>query len=533
MFNNLIGKNKELGRFLFCERYTLPPVKNAMYIAEGQELKKGAVVDVNGYLIGTEGLQPYAVLEFDCDTRFGGKEASVFLMGEFNYDKLTFADGLSDDDMDNIVYNARKVGIVIKPYSFSLGFVPQAEDEPENFEKAKKYAKVGDAIYADSLGNVHVIEGKSVKSSTIPEGWEFTGVVALREGDKATILYKTENTSVRWASMWLFKVDGLKLDGTDTFVLQQGPASGNTPVEVGTFTATAAATDLDTLVSELDTWLRANPTADGALANYNWHAEKHEDANGVDACCIVVDNFVPQSRFSPIKSSASGASAQLYMLNFGKKNASEYFVRKDGVTSIYVLWSAEEFKLWGYSVGSTTDSLTNKGILSESAFNATMIIKRAYGTYQNYLDNMYIDTEANSGAYAVFKDTGKEVCENLSPVAFKNILGTDTNVFAAEKWASGLKAHSLASVDGLNEGDFFIPSVETAFEILSNMKHDGSDVVNTSLQKATGSHISTNEPRWLPCYYDSVNTWYFREYGMTNTGSTFSMKAISVAEIDL
>lgn len=137
MFNNLIGKNKELGRFLFCERYTLPPVKNAMYIAEGQELKKGAVVDVNGYLIGTAGLQPYAVLEFDCDTRDGGKEASVFLMGEFNYDKLSFADGLSKDDMDNIVYNARKVGIVIKPYSFSLGFVPQAEDEPENLRRPK------------------------------------------------------------------------------------------------------------------------------------------------------------------------------------------------------------------------------------------------------------------------------------------------------------------------------------------------------------------------------------------------------------
>ena len=403
----------------------------------------------------------------------------------------------------------------------------------DNFEVPKQLAIVGDEVYAASNGTVHYIRTSTLDTASIPEGWEYVGTVALRDREKLTIIYKTENTSVKWASMWLFKVNGLKLDGTDSFVLQQGPATGSTPVEVGTFTASAAATDLDTLVDELDDWLRENNTAEGALANYNWHAEKHEDANGVDACFIVVDNFAPQSRFSPIKSSASGASAQLYMRNFGKKNASEYFVRKDGVTSIYVLWSDEEFKLWGYSVGATTDSLTNKGILSESAFNATMIIKSAYGTYQNYLDNMYIDTEADSGAYAVFKDTGKEVCENLSPVAFKNISGTDTNVFTAEKWASGLKAHSLASVDGLNEGDFFIPSVETAFEILSKMKHDGSDVVNTSLQKATGSHISTDAPRWLPCYYDSVNTWYFREYGMTNTGSTFSMKAIAVAEIDL
>ena len=136
MFNNLIGKNKELGRFLFCERYTLPPVKNAMYIAEGQELKRGAVVDVNGVLVGTNSLMPYAVLEFDCDTRDGGKQASVFIKGEFNFDKLTFADGLDQSDLDNIVYNGNGLGIVIKPYEYAEGFSPSmvpegtSEDNP-------------------------------------------------------------------------------------------------------------------------------------------------------------------------------------------------------------------------------------------------------------------------------------------------------------------------------------------------------------------------------------------------------------------
>lgn len=124
MFNNLIGKNKELGRFLFCERYTLPPVKNAMYIAEGQDLKRGAVVDVNGVLVGTNSLMPYAVLEFDCDTRDGGKEASVFIKGEFNFDKLSFASGLSKSDLDNIVYNGSGLGIVIKPYEYEKEFSP-------------------------------------------------------------------------------------------------------------------------------------------------------------------------------------------------------------------------------------------------------------------------------------------------------------------------------------------------------------------------------------------------------------------------
>lgn len=124
MFNDLIGKNKELGKFLFCERYTLQPVKNALRIAEGQELKRGAVVDVNGYLIGTKSIVPYAVLEFDCDTREGGKQASVFTMGEFNFDKLTFGEGMSKNDIDNIVYNGKKLGIVIKPYEYAEGFIP-------------------------------------------------------------------------------------------------------------------------------------------------------------------------------------------------------------------------------------------------------------------------------------------------------------------------------------------------------------------------------------------------------------------------
>ena len=122
--NELTQKNAELGRFLFCERYTLQPVKNAMYIAEGQDLKRGAVVDVNGVLVGTNSLMPYAVLENDCDTRAKGAFASVFVKGEFNFDKLFFADGLNKEDLDNIVYNGSGLGIVIKPYDYEKGFSP-------------------------------------------------------------------------------------------------------------------------------------------------------------------------------------------------------------------------------------------------------------------------------------------------------------------------------------------------------------------------------------------------------------------------
>lgn len=168
MFSNLIGKNKELGRFLFCERYTLPPVKNAMYIAEGQDLKRGAVVDVNGVLVGTNSLMPYAVLEFDCDTRSGGKEASVFIKGEFNFDKLTFTSGLSKSDLDNIVYNGSGLGIVIKPYAFDKEFNPKSNGGGGGY-KDVNLPPIISAPYNIPVGNREIVTVSYIGASVNDE----------------------------------------------------------------------------------------------------------------------------------------------------------------------------------------------------------------------------------------------------------------------------------------------------------------------------------------------------------------------------
>lgn len=379
----------------------------------------------------------------------------------------------------------------------------------KNIEIPKKNARVGDAVYVDGDGGVHIICGQSVDAATVPAGLTFIGVVALREGNKATVLHKTENSSVKWASMWLFKVNGLKLDGTDTFVLQQGPASGSTPVEVGTFTASAAATDLDTLVSELDTWLRDNPTAMGALSDYNWHAEKHADADGVDSCFIVVDNVSNQSRFSPIKSSTSGASATLYMWDWcGFTTDVTTVRRKDGVNTYAVVWNKERFKEYDTNVNSPTDSLTTTGLFNEAGFNATTTVKAYYGTYDNYLDNMVPDTEATSGAYASFTGKGPDVFAALKDISFLNLSGTSTKIFGAEVWAA-----TLGQLDG---ADFIIPSIDTAYEIFSAMKIDGSDGVNSTFVKAGSTARQLTASRWVPARYNNTNAWILLNYGNFN-----------------
>lgn len=192
MFNNLIGKNKELGKFLFCERYTLQPVKNAMYIAEGQELKRGAVVDVNGVLVGTNSLMPYAVLEFDCDTRNGGKQASVFTKGEFNFDKLSFASGLSNSDIDNIIFNGNSIGIVIKPYTYEKSFTPSNNIAP-NYEKqiypAKSYVMHGGVLYT----NPNAI---NTAEDWNPAHWTVTTVAQMVAGNSGNTGYKQRNINV-------------------------------------------------------------------------------------------------------------------------------------------------------------------------------------------------------------------------------------------------------------------------------------------------------------------------------------------------
>ena len=521
MFNNLIGKNKELGRFLFCERYTLPPVKNAMYIEEGQELKKGAVVDVNGYLIGTAGLQPYAVLEFDCDTRDGGKEASVFLMGEFNYDKLSFADGLSDDDMDNIVYNARKVGIVIKPYSFSLGFVPQAEDEPENFEKAKKYATKGDAIYFDGDGVIHVIDGKSVKSSTIPEGWTYVGPVAKVRDGKAMILNKAENTSVKFASCWQYEITGIKYNQSNTIQFQQAKTSGN--VNIGdpfTFTPT----DIDDAVDKIDEFLRDNAggVEAGAGWNYNWHCEKLPNFSGVDSVVVVADNNADYRQYSSIinaSGTTTGITSNQNMCNFlpayttmlrnNSGNGYRVGFIKDRILEYYATNTTIANPTAMIPVNSAND-IVSKTQFEENQYCADL--RDAFGTFEKYIESVMIAWPSNEGYQVNMNGTGKEYTELLSARKHKNLSGTEIATYPAATYSSGVGYEA----EGLEEGNWYMPDAIEFFEILKDMKADGTDIINATQKRATGSAFSLSVTRWIPAIASPNLAWLISSNGASN-----------------
>lgn len=414
--------------------------------------------------------------------------------------------------------------------------------KPQNVEKPKLNADIGDAVYADSLGNVHFIAGETVVSDGIPSGWEFVGVVALRKDNEATILHKNENTSVKWANCWLFRVQGLSfpLTAPVSMVMQQGPATGTTPVEVGTYTSSEGVESLDDFITDLDTWLQENPTVAGALSNYGWHATKMEDADGNDACFIVVDNISSQSRFSPVKSSTSGVTAPIYMWQFCGFNFDAPTInRKDGVNTYTVIFNKERFKAYDTSVNSPTDSLATAGIFNEADFDATTTVKAFYGTYDNYLDKMVPNESATTGAYGVFKGLGKESSKKLNSVKYTPLGGTETNVFKAIAFAESQKAHTTASVEGLNAGSFYYPGIDELFDILNQTNNDGSDPINSTLKKSLGEDFVnvSSLSYWVLGRHDISDVWLSLFRGYTSYSATGVMatnySAMAIARYDL
>ena len=409
-----------------------------------------------------------------------------------------------------------------------------------NVEVPRKSVRVGTAVYADGNGNLHFVDGATVKSASIPSGWEFVGVVSLRKGGKALVLHKNENTGIRFTSCWAWEITGIVYGSSNTIQFQQRKSTGTNTfamVDIGS-ALVFTPTDIDDAVSKIDTHLKASGNAGGKsydsdiVANYNWHCEK------LDGRIWVIADFdsspsYRQYEVGVVKNTAvaNGPISNNNMWTLAGMDSNYTTIRRnDGVnSSYYSIWNKDVVRVKAANQGSPVDQVAHDGYYSEANFNNTSVLKAYYGTYDKYLDDLMPKYPVNGGAMKAYAGKGAETCAIAESVVYTKRDGVTTDyMFTAIHYAKTLKAHSTASVDGMNAGDWYMPGLDEIVDIFSQMKVDGSDPIhqafaNAGMSSAYPINPSSNFYRWVPArFYYPIGTWLLYSTGDLNDGYFYS-----------
>lgn len=411
-----------------------------------------------------------------------------------------------------------------------------------NVEVPRKSVRVGTAVYADGNGNLHFVDGATVKSASIPSGWEFVGVVSLRKGGKALVLHKNENASIRFTSCWAWEITGIVYGSSNTIQFQQRKSTGEntfTMVDIGS-ALVFTPTDIDDAVSKIDTHLKASGNAGGKsydsdiVANYNWHCEK------LDGRIWVIADFDSSSSYRQYETTrVNNVDYGLIVKNTNPSNGPVCFSnmwtlvgmnsnndairRNDGVNSkYYAVWNKDVVRVKASNQGSPVDQVAHDGYYRETNFNNTSVLKAYYGTYDKYLDDLMPMYPVNGVAMKAYAGKGAETCAIAESVVYTKRDGVTTDyMFTAIHYAKTLKAHSTASVDGMNAGDWYMPGLDEIVDIFSQMKVDGSDPIhqafaNAGMSSAYPINPSSGVYRWVPARFSANNAWYLNSAGCIN-----------------
>ena len=111
--------------------------------------------------------------------------------------------------------------------------------------------------------------------------------------------------------------------------------------------------------------------------------------------------------------------------------------------------------------------------------------------------------------------TGKEYTELLAARKHKNLSGTEIATYPAATYSFGIGYE----VEGLEEGNWYMPDAIEFFEIFKDMKVDGTDIINATQKRATGSAFSLSVARWLSARHSSNNAWTIHNNGASNLTS--------------
>jgi len=417
-----------------------------------------------------------------------------------------------------------------------------------NIEIPRKAASVGTCVYADSNGGVHFLAGDTVKSSAIQSGWELAGVVALRKGNKALVLHKSENTSIRFTSCWAWEIVGITYDASNTIQFMQNRIKSGTTDTIEAFNIgsplTFTPTDIDSAVSSIDTFLKANQggTSEGAIAAYNWHCEKINGKIWVISDFTSPDYRQYQGKIVNTSASTTGIDCSLNMWELaGCMHDQTRIVRNDGYASdYYSIWNKDVVKVKGTNGGSPQDAIGTNGYYNETNFNNSTVLKAYYGTYDNYLEAMLARYPEGNNAMGEYARRGAEISSIANSVMYTKLDGSTTAyMFTAIHYTKTLKAHSTASVEGMNEGDWYMPGIDEIVAIFSQMKVDGSDAIHTAFANAGLTSVypinpSSNVDRWVPARSGSRHAWLLSTAGLIGNYYFYNgSRAVGVSLLEL
>ena len=394
----------------------------------------------------------------------------------------------------------------------TLGLLADTRETPTNpINVEVRIPKVGDIVLHDTNKKVHFIARDSFKAA--PTGWTIIGVVGAKRGTKALIVHKA-NTSKKWAEVFQWAISGDALTDGESH-------TGNLKIGDNTYSFTWQTSSLEDFASALHTFVQTNhPTnvgyscyvdTDGTviLQQDDYSTYLAVTLAGATVTAHVGTELGATSACTKVNPSVgSNTSARMNdwrSIEYWKTNGTS------PTEDVDVDATGEAVKLADFKTNTHCASLRQKFCADPS--NPT---DEDYATYGHYICDKYhhIANPAMTGILAPEYRDGKANTYKLVGVTFKR--ASDGERVAKYPAAEYCAAAAFSGVKGLDQGDWFMPSMEELADIIGpvsyptpNSSAANADALNRGLKAINGSQVGNGSDIWTSCRCNHFNAWIF------------------------
>lgn len=388
----------------------------------------------------------------------------------------------------------------------TLGLLADTRGTPTNpINVEVRIPKVGDIVLHDNK-KVHFIARDSFKAA--PTGWTIIGVVGVKRGAKALIVHKA-NTSKKWAEVFQWAITGAALsDGASH--------TGNLVIGDTTYSFTWQTSSAADFAAALHTFVQTNHPTDQPYSCY-------VDTDGT--VILQQDNYNIYKAVSLV-----GTTVIAHVGTELEANSSIY--RKSGATTYWGGMNFNNFLSYYSTSGITPTSqmaVTSVDVANKTAFETNQycdLLRSKWcadptnptdADYENYLKDCMCIVPDTRGIFAEQFRDGRANTYKLVGVTFKRASdGERVAKYPAAEYCADV---SFSGVKGLDQGDWFMPSMEELADIIGpisyptpNSSAANADTLNRGLKAIGGSQVGNGSGIWTSCRCSANNAWFFYGY---------------------